>query len=135
MIQGSVSPGGSNLSTTVVPTGHRSAPERRRQPWIVLDGFPRSVGGATEGDQYTACMGLPCSRGDTVSRGLYRTVRGVETRVVVVEDKVRKRDGHRDIDALDEMQAADRQEENLAGIKQDTQESAAHRARDEARPE
>ena len=48
-----------------------------------------------------------------------RPVRGIEAGVVVVEDEVGERDGHRDIDSLDEMEAADGQEEDLARIEQE----------------
>ncbi len=50
---------------------------------------------------------------------LNRPVRGIEAGEIIIENEVREGDGHGDIDSLDEMEAADRQEENLPWIEQE----------------
>ena len=52
---------------------------------------------------------------------LHRPKRGIEAGKVVVENKVREGDGDRDIDSLDKMEAADGQEEDLAGAEDEIQ--------------
>ena len=47
---------------------------------------------------------------------LYTMICGIEAREVIVEDEVRERDRHRNLDALDEVQATDRQEKDFARI-------------------
>ena len=82
--------------------------------------YPRS--GLTYTDPKRRRGTVRAGRVQTASQFSDGTVRGVEAGEVVVEDEVGERDGHRDIDPLDEMQAADRQEEDLARIEDEFQD-------------